>query len=352
MTSFAATGKRRFPGLSPRAYEHPADRAALQALRAVPGFDQLLRKVFRSAGDHALRLAFLASSVRVGPRQLPHVYERHVEACAVLDISPLPELFVAQTPFVKAGAVGVDKPFVVLDAGAVGLLAADELTFVLAHELGHVLSGHALYKTMLQLLLRAAWPAAAFPLSGAALLGVTGALLEWDRCSELSGDRAALLVVESPDVAERVILKLAGGHGPFDVEEVARQAQEYDASGAVADSVLRLLRVMGQAPPFPVLRLAELRRWTGSLAHRELLEGRYPTREEQPPRSSDDVRAASRAYRGLVATPGLLMNAARGVGARAQALGRTVLGALRPAKAKTRPRRRAPAKTRRAKRAR
>ena len=121
---------------------------------------------------------------------------------------------------------------------------------------------------------------------------VTGALLEWDRCSELSGDRAALLVVESPDVAERVILKLAGGNGPFDVEEVARQAEEYNASGAVADSVLRLLRVMGQAPPFPVLRLAELRRWTGSEAHRELLEGRYPTREQLPPRSTDDVRVA------------------------------------------------------------
>ena len=28
----------RFPGISPRAYEHPADRGALATLRSVPGF--------------------------------------------------------------------------------------------------------------------------------------------------------------------------------------------------------------------------------------------------------------------------------------------------------------------------
>ena len=52
-----ATGKRCFPGISPRAYEHPADRAALVALRSVPGFDQVVRKLFGLVGDRALRLA-------------------------------------------------------------------------------------------------------------------------------------------------------------------------------------------------------------------------------------------------------------------------------------------------------
>jgi Zn-dependent protease with chaperone function len=342
----ADPGKRRFPGLSPRAYEHPADRTALRALRAVPGFDLLVRKTFRGVGDRALRLAFLASAVRVGPKQLPAVHERHVEACAVLGIDPLPELYVAQAPFLGAGVVGVDRPFVVLDAAALQLLGLDELQFVLAHELGHVLAGHGLYKTMLQLLLRTAWPAMSFPLSGAALLGVTAAMLEWDRCSELSADRAGLLVVQSPDVARSATMKLTAGQAPFDAEELARQAEEYDAGGAIAESVLRLLRLMGQSHSFPVLRLAELRKWIRSGAYQEILEGRYATAVP------DEVPAANAAYRRLAATQETLLTAARGVSARAQALGRTVLGALRPAKAKTRPRRRAPAKTRRAKRAR
>jgi Zn-dependent protease with chaperone function len=335
-----ASGRRRFPGLSPRAYEHPSDRAALSALRSVPGFDLMLRKMFRNVGDRALRLAFLASAVRVGPRQLPQLYEGHAEACAVLDIDVVPELFVAQTPFVSAGAVGVDAPFVVLDSAALHLFGADELQFVLAHELSHVRSGHALYKTMLQLLLRTTWPAASFALSGAAILGITAALLEWDRCSQLSADRAGLLVVQSEDVAERVILKLAGGSGPFDADEVIRQAAEYGAGGAVADSVLKLLRWMGQAPPFPVLRLAELRSWTRSGAYQAILEGAYATRHE-------DVPATALARPRFAATQAALMTAARGVGVRAQSLGRSVLGALRSTKPAAKPaaraRRRGPA---------
>ncbi|MGH3467617.1 MAG: Zn-dependent protease, partial [Thermocrispum sp.] len=37
------TSRVRFPGISPRAYEHPVDRGALAALRAVPGFAQVLK---------------------------------------------------------------------------------------------------------------------------------------------------------------------------------------------------------------------------------------------------------------------------------------------------------------------
>ena len=37
--------RQRFPDISSRAYEHPADRTALVALRKIDGFDMLLRKL-------------------------------------------------------------------------------------------------------------------------------------------------------------------------------------------------------------------------------------------------------------------------------------------------------------------
>lgn len=323
-------GKRLLPALSPRAYEHPADRAALSALRSVPGFDRMVRRVFGGVGDRALRLAFLASAVRVGPRQLKPIYDRHLEACAVLDIHPAPELYVAQAPFFKAGAVGVDKPFVVLDSGALALLDLEELQFLLGHELGHVLAGHALYKTMLQLLLRTSSLALAFPLGGPAVFAVAAALLEWDRCSELSADRAGLLVVQSPEIAQRVTMKIAGGSSELDVEEFVRQADEYQSGGAVVDSVMKLLRLMGESHPFAVLRLAELRKWTRTGGYGEILDGRYAPRDAPPPGVVADVKAASRAYRDdFSTTQDALLTAVRGVGARAQTFGRSVLDALR-----------------------
>src|SRR6185436_5659289 len=133
-------------------------------------------------------------------------------------------------------------------------------------------------------------------------------------------------------------LKLTSGSDGCDVEELARQAEEYDAGGAVAGSMVRLLRLMGQTHPLPVLRLAELRKWIRSGAYQEILDGRYATGVP------DEIPAANAAYLRLAATQETLLTAARGVSARAQALGRTVLGALRPAKAKTKPPRRAPAK--------
>ena len=48
--------RKTFPGISPRAWEHPADRAALVALRRMRGFDTVLRKVMGALGDRRLRM--------------------------------------------------------------------------------------------------------------------------------------------------------------------------------------------------------------------------------------------------------------------------------------------------------
>ena len=61
----------------------------------------------------------------------------------------MPELYVTQSPLVNAMALGADKPFIVLTTGLVNLHDPEEIRFVIGHELGHVLSGHAVYRTML-----------------------------------------------------------------------------------------------------------------------------------------------------------------------------------------------------------
>ncbi len=328
----------KLAGISPRAWEHPSDRAALAAMRAVPGFDAVVRRLFGLIGDRPLRHAFLASAVRVSARQFPDLHRRHLEACRILDVTPVPELFVAQTPFVNAGAIGLDRPFVVLQSGSLGLLEGDELSFVLGHELGHVASGHALYKTMLRLLLRLGQAAFAIPLGGPALLAVVAALLEWDRCSELSADRAGLLVVQSPDVAMRVTMKLAGGGRTeeMNVAEFEAQAREYEKSGSVVDSVMKMLSLLGQPHPFPVLRLAELRRFVDAGTYDEIVGGTYPRRADDGARhaGADFAEAADRWQEEFRTSRDPLVETLREASQKAQwvaaALGRTMRDALRP----------------------
>src|SRR3984885_5825106 len=75
MTSVPDRARVRLTGISSRAYEHPADRSALVALRKLTGFDTLLRKLFGLFNERAFRLTYLASAVRVSERQFPHIHE-------------------------------------------------------------------------------------------------------------------------------------------------------------------------------------------------------------------------------------------------------------------------------------
>ncbi len=288
------------PGISPRAFEHPADTAAMAALRKVPGLEPVARKLFSAIGDRSLRLAFLGSAVRVDQHQFPAVFERYRKAARLLDVHPLPELYLAQTPFVNAGAMGLGKPFIVLNSGSLDLLTEDELQFILGHELGHVLSGHALFKTVLRLVLRLSLVLVSIPVGSAALFALSAALLEWDRKSELSADRAGLLATQDPSVGLSALMKMAGGGhtDEMSLPEFLEQAREYEEAGNVADSVLKLLHLTGQSHPFPVLRLAELKRWAEGDEYERIVGGEYPRRSETAePSLLDDLKRSAGSYR-------------------------------------------------------
>src|ERR1700691_6145103 len=74
MTSVPDRARVRLTGISSRAYEHPADRSALVALRKLTGFDVLLSQLFGLFNERALRLTFLANGVRVSEVQFPNIY--------------------------------------------------------------------------------------------------------------------------------------------------------------------------------------------------------------------------------------------------------------------------------------
>ncbi len=277
--------------IAPVAWEHPADRAALQALRAVPGFDEVLKKVYGFLGERGVRLLFQADAVRVGPKQFPRLHGLFTEVRSTLDWEPETELFVSQTPFANAGAFGMDQPFIVINSGAVKLLDDDEMRALLGHELGHVMSGHALYHTLLVILLNVSLSALPF-LAGMALLPIQLALLEWFRKSELSSDRAGLLATQDPVASLRLHLKFAGGGdmSQMDLDAFLVQAKAYEESGGALDRIFKILGVMGRSHPFNTMRAAELQRWIEAGHYERILRGEYPKRgpeAEQRPLDQD-----------------------------------------------------------------
>jgi Zn-dependent protease with chaperone function len=299
MTTQPDRSRVRLPGISSRAYEHPADRSALVALRKLTGFDVILKNLAGLFNDRALRLMFLASAVRCSNEQFPDLYQAMLDGCYILDMPTVPELYVSQDPEVQAYALGQSRPFIVLTSGIVELNDPEEIRFVIGHELGHVLSGHATYRTMLFYLIALANRLALMPFAWLGLRAVIWGLEEWFRKSELSSDRAGLLATQDVEAARRALMKLAGGRhlAEFSSNEFHRQAREYDAVPDVRESLLKLLQLQGQTHPFAVVRFAELDRWAADGEYADILAGNYPRRDDDASASvGDEVRNAAKSY--------------------------------------------------------
>jgi Zn-dependent protease with chaperone function len=302
----APRSRQRFPEIAAASWEHPADRAALQTLRAVPGVDDLIRKVLGMlGGERGIRLLFQGNAIRVGPAQFPRLAHLHTEVCTTFDWPTPPELYVSQTPFFNAGAYGIDAPFIVVHSAAIELLDDEELRVLLSHELGHVLSGHSLYRTIAAIL--AMVSLGVLPvLAELVVLPIRLAFLEWSRKSELSADRAGLLGAQDVVAAQRLDMKMAGGGrgdafaGQLNVDAFMQQAHEYASSTEGLDVVYKLLSTLALTHPMHTVRAAELQRWVTSGEYDRILRGEYVHRGaevgERPLR--DDMAAAGSYYAG------------------------------------------------------
>jgi Zn-dependent protease with chaperone function len=215
----------------------------------------------------------------------------HVENCTTFDWEKIPEVYVTQTPIFNAGAYGIDDPFIVLHSAALEILDEDEIRTLLAHELGHVMSGHSLYRTIAAILAMVSLGALPM-LAGIALLPVKLAFLEWSRKSELSSDRAGLLGCQDVMVAQRLDLKMAGGgRGGFftdadlNLDAFMAQAHEYVNTNEGLDIVYKVLHTLGVTHPMHTVRAAEIQQWVASGDYERILAGEYVRRG-----SPDDQR--------------------------------------------------------------
>jgi Zn-dependent protease with chaperone function len=293
----AARAHSRFPDISPTSWEHPTDRAALNALRRIPGFDLVLRKLVGMFGEKSIRLTFKANAVKVGPTQYPWIHERLLAVCDTFDLDDVPELYISQTPLVNAGAVGLDNPFIVLNSSTVEMLDQDQVESVIGHEVAHIMSGHVVYRTMLFILMRFALTR--YPLAGVAVRPVLYGLLEWSRRSELSCDRAALLATQDPEVVMGALMRIAGGSRgeELDLDAFIAQSDEYRDDKDTMAGIYKVLAALGSTHPFAVVRVAELRDWIDSGEYQTILDGTYRTAADDAETPyTDDVGDAAAGY--------------------------------------------------------
>jgi Zn-dependent protease with chaperone function len=288
--------------ISPRAYQHPADRAAAAALAKVPYLDEVVRKLVAIGYERALRAVALGSAVRLGESQLPAIWALHRQVFNVLDMESVPDLYVTQFPMANAYVVGTDKPIVVIHSELIRLLDDDGRRVVLAHEAAHVHSDHVLYNTALLILLRLGSSVRLPLLAGLPLLAIRLALLEWSRAAELSCDRAAALVARDPQAVCRGLMTLAAGAAAdeLNLDAFIAQGMEYSDSGTGAERLTRLLQDLRVDHPLPVRRVRMLLDWVREGGYDRMVRGDYLRRGEEAT-AREEAEAASVFYADRIA---------------------------------------------------
>jgi Zn-dependent protease with chaperone function len=272
-----------YPGLSPRAYEHPADRAATAALQRIPLLDRVLRMLASVRSERMVRMHLLGNAVRIGDDQVPDVAAAHRGAFATLDCEPVPSLYVTQNPWANAMTFGIDEPIVILRSALLTTLDRPQLRAVLAHEAAHVQCGHLLYRTSLVVLLRTTLSQLP-PLGSAVRRALILALNEWSRTAELSCDRASVLAVRDPVVVCSALMNLTAGDVPgLSVDAFIRQSEEYRDWGGLWDRTLRFFDELDSTYPWSVRRVTELTAWVRSGDYDRIVDGDYVRRGAEPP---------------------------------------------------------------------
>jgi Zn-dependent protease with chaperone function len=282
MSTAQPQARKRFPELDVTALQHPYDRAALQALQKVPGLDVIIRRFIELLPERVAYIQNVAQTIKVTPRQCPKLYASLQEACAILDV-PEPELYVMQYPIANAWTSGHDHPYIIVTTGLIDLMDDDEILAVLGHELGHIKSGHVLYKTMARSITFLLEQLGQMTLGIGRLVALTleAALLEWDRMAEFTADRAGMLVVQDPKVMTSLMMKFAGGslfkRHELNVDDFLQQANLYEAVDAnLLDRLYKVMMVSSVSHPLIIVRAKEILNWSGGTDYNDILEGMYP----------------------------------------------------------------------------
>lgn len=274
--------KMKLKGLKADEYEHPLDRAALDALKSNSGIKNIMKLYTEYKIDRVERIRIMGSFFKVTADNLPYVYDALTEACKTLDIRNIPELYVDGHIGLNAYTTGSSNTILVLGSACLSLLTYDELMFIIGHELGHIKSKHVMYHEFANVLNTIGKKIGNFALLGIGDIisnGLAILISEWYRKSEFTADRAGLLACQNPDAAFTLMTKLSGYpmkyYSSIDKKYILEQARRFEGlDEEIYNRAVKIMSIMYATHPWTVMRAKELDKWVSDGGYDKLLNQR------------------------------------------------------------------------------
>lgn len=247
---------------------HPEDAKAIQMIKSVPGFEQLVRMFMELGYEAQYRGENLANHIKVTTDSFPEIYQLFKEVVAKVGIRE-PELYIYNEPEMNAYTYGETNTFVAISSGAIERMNREELKGVLAHECGHILCKHVLYMTIWRTLEEMGSFLGLIHRTMFAPLYL--ALQYWSRKSELSADRCAAVVV-GENTFQSALAKQASGlkETTGRTRRLVEQGKQYEAlkRSSLWYRVQQEYRCMFYSHPQLCTRALELDRWRVSYGYK------------------------------------------------------------------------------------
>ena len=259
--------------LDAAAFQWSLDGSAMAKLRNIVPLNKAASMISDKVGRPWIEATF--NAVRLGENQMPGVFRMAVLAARILALPHMPDVYVSGDRIWDAATYGSDRSsFIVLGTAIVGNFQGRELLFILAREMGHCRAGHALWKTVIRVVLGQTATRKGFAEAGLIsalnpfqLLESTIELplLAWARQAEITADRAGALAVGEAVVAQRALmtwsLKSAALLRKVSFNAWMEQLADDD------EQVTRLSEVVSSSTPYITRRL---KRMTEFLAKPEM----------------------------------------------------------------------------------
>ena len=103
-------------GLDYKLYLHDSDKAAMTALKAIPGFSQVMKAFMKIWSEQQFGLINMSTNLHLSENQMAKYYNMLPPICEKLGIE-IPELFVKLDVYPNAYTYGDTKPFIVITSG-------------------------------------------------------------------------------------------------------------------------------------------------------------------------------------------------------------------------------------------
>ena len=279
-------------------YAHDLDRQAADALNQFPKFVKLLESYSANYDEKAAKIDLLSTAIRLSENQMPEIYGLLPPICEQLGIDT-PEFYYVRDKRANAATFGSVHPCVYVTSGLVNKLPSHLLPSVLAHECGHIACKHSLYHSIAAQLVGGIdrSPLARIPAIGKYLTPtLVRALLFWDRCSELSADRAAALCDGTADKTIDVLLRISGYGKNVNREEFLKQALDLKSfvNDSKSNKLLELMLVQDETHPRLATRAYECYEWSQSAQYAGIINGTFTLRdrENETAQESEEVVSA------------------------------------------------------------